>query len=190
MRKAINVLSCLLLALALLTACKSSKIAVKPLTTVTPSSLSSKIQLTVPYKGDEVRMGGSMKMETDRRIQFSIQLPIIRTEVARIDMTPDEMLIVDRMNKRFVRADKVQLATIFPKGNAFVRLQRLLLKAAQPRGKSTFEGKELGLSSFLNGTRLRLYDFSTNGITLTPSKLSSKYTEVEFNDLIKLLLNL
>ena len=52
-------------------------------------------------------VGGTMKMKTHERVQVSLLMPILRTEVARIEITPDEVLLVDRMNRRFVRATKV-----------------------------------------------------------------------------------
>jgi Domain of unknown function (DUF4292) len=177
------------LCVALLTGCKSARTIVAPAEPETPHYLSSKIQLTVPYKGDKVTMGGSMKMKSEERIQLSVQLPILRTEVARIEITPDEVLLLDRMNKRFVRAGKSELTPLLPKGSNFAKLEKLLFDASQPGGKSTFTGKELGVSS-LNDARLQLYDFSASEIELTPTEVSAKYTQVELNDLIKLLLTL
>ena len=54
-------------------------------------------------------VGGTMKMKSHERVQISLLMPIIRTEVARIEVTPSELLFVDRMNKRFVRATKNEL---------------------------------------------------------------------------------
>ncbi|WP_071147416.1 DUF4292 domain-containing protein [Bacteroides ihuae] len=189
MKRITKVLPFLFLCMALLTGCKSTRTIVAPAEPDMPRYLSSKIQLTVPYKGDKVTMGGYMKMKSDERIQLSVQLPIIRTEVARIEITPDEVLLLDRMNKRFVRAEKSELTPLLPKGSSFAKLEKLLFDAALPAGKSTFTGKELGISS-LNEARLQLYDFSASEIELAPTEVSAKYTQVELNDLIKLLLTL
>ena len=41
--------------------------------------------------------------EADKRgMQLSFLMPIIRTEVARMEVTPEEILLVDRMGKRYV----------------------------------------------------------------------------------------
>lgn len=47
-------------------------------------------------------VGGTMKMKSRERVQISLLMPILRTELARIEVTPTEVLFVDRMNKRFV----------------------------------------------------------------------------------------
>ena len=41
-------------------------------------------------------------------------MPILRTEIARIEIAPDKVLVVDRMNKRYVRATKDELKDILP----------------------------------------------------------------------------
>ncbi len=60
-----------------------------------------------------------MKMKTHERVQISLLMPILRTEVARIEVTPDEVLLVDRMNKRFVRATKAELKNVLSKNVEF-----------------------------------------------------------------------
>lgn len=104
----------LLLLMVVLAGCKSSKHLATSETktstkTQTSSYLASKLQLTIPSKKGSMSVGGTMKMKTHERVQISLLMPILRTEVARIEVTPDEVLLVDRMNKRFVRATKAEL---------------------------------------------------------------------------------
>ena len=104
----------LLLVVVVLAGCKSSKhLATSETKTSTkaPTSsyLASRLQLTIPGKKGSMSVGGTMKMKTHERVQISLLMPILRTEVARIEVTPDEVLLVDRMNKRFVRATKAEL---------------------------------------------------------------------------------
>ena len=77
-----------------------------------PSYLASRLQLTIPSKGGSMSVGGTMKMKSRERVQISLLMPILRTELARIEVTPTEVLFVDRMNKRFVRATKKELKEI------------------------------------------------------------------------------
>ena len=51
-------------------------------------------------------------MKGGERVQLSILMPILRTEIARLEITPDEILLVDRMNKRYVRASRSELNDI------------------------------------------------------------------------------
>ena len=109
----------LLLVVVVLAGCKSSKhLATSETKTSTkaPTSsyLASRLQLTIPGKKGSMSVG-TMKMKTHERVQISLLMPILRTEVARIEVTPDEVLLVDRMNKRFVRATKAELKNVLSK---------------------------------------------------------------------------
>ena len=49
--------------------------------------------------------------------------------------------------------------------------------------------EELGLHK-IEGGRIEFSDFSTRPLTLSPTQLSSKYTEVEWYELLHLLMSL
>ena len=49
-------------------------------------------------------MNGTMKLVSGERMQLSLLMPILRSEVARLEITPDDVLVVDRMGKRYVQA--------------------------------------------------------------------------------------
>ena len=118
----------LLLVVVVLAGCKSSKhLATSEKNVQVSSYLTSKLQLTIPGKRGKYVCWGTMKMKTHERVQISLLMPILRTEVARVEVTPDGVLLVDRMNKRFVRATKDELkghaaeeCRIFPSGEDIV----------------------------------------------------------------------
>ena len=171
----------LLLMVVLLAGCKTSKV-VKT-TPVEPAYLSSKLQLTVPNKN------GSMKMKSGERIQLSVLMPVFRSEVMRMEVTPDEVLLIDRMNKRYVRATRDELKGILPENADFDRLEKLLFKASLPGEKKELTGRELGIPS-LEKAKVRLSDFSTAEFELIPTEVSSRYTQVALEDLLKMLMKL
>ena len=172
--------------LVLLTGCKTTKRLVLP---EVPSYLSSKVELTIPNKGGTMTVGGTMKMKSRERVQISLLMPILRTEVARIEVTPDEMLIVDRMGKRYVRAKRDELTNILPKEVEFSRLEKILTDASLPNGKSELTGKELGIPS-LEIAKVQLYELSSKEFSMTPTELSSRYTQVPLEDFVKMLTGL
>ena len=80
-----------LLIAVVLAGCKSSKHLMTTVPEVTaPSYLASKLQLTIPSKNGSMSVGGTMKMKSHERVQISLLMPIIRTEVARIEVTRSE----------------------------------------------------------------------------------------------------
>ena len=167
----------LLLMVVLLAGCKTSKV-VKT-TPVEPAYLSSKLQLTVPNKNGSMTVSGSMKMKSGERIQLSVLMPVFRSEVMRMEVTPDEVLLIDRMNKRYVRATRDELKGILPENADFDRLEKLLFKASLPGEKKELTGRELGIPS-LEKAKVRLSDFSTAEFELIPTEVSSRYTQVAF----------
>lgn len=178
----------LLLVVVVLAGCKSSKRLATSETKVPVSSyLTSKLQLTIPNKkGGSMSVGGTMKMKTHERVQVSLLMPILRTEVARIEITPDEVLLVDRMNRRFVRATKEELKGMLPKNAEFSRLEKILMDASLPGGKTVLTGKDVGIPS-LEKAKVQLYEFSTKEFSMTPTELTAKYRQVPLEELVKML---
>lgn len=176
---------------ALLVGCKSAKYA-----TVTPPKkvevpsmpdfLSSKVELTVPSHDNTITIGGLMKMKSHECVQVSLLMPILRTEIVRIEVIPEQILIVDRMNKRYVRATKDEVKELVSKNVEFSELERLLFDASLPGGKSELTAKELGFSS-LGKAKVKLYDFSTREVQITPIDVSSRYTQVTLEELMNML---
>lgn len=185
--KALRLLS-LLFALAVgLAGCKTSR----PSGSLSGASacLSSKVQLTVPHKEATLTVNGTMKLKQNERMQLSFLMPILRTEVARMEVTPDEILLVDRMGKRYVRATRKELKHLLPKKADFAHLEKLLYAASKPNGKRSLTGKELGIPSLEKG-KILLSDFSDKPFTLAPTRLSSRYKEVELEELLEMLMDL
>ena len=175
----------LLLVVVVLAGCKSSKhLATSEKNVQVSSYLTSKLQLTIPgKKGGSMSVGGTMKMKTHERVQISL---LMRTEVARVEVTPDGVLLVDRMNKRFVRATKDELKGMLPKNAEFSRLEKILLDASLPGGKTELSGKDIGIPS-LEKAKVQLYEFSTKEFSMTPTELTSKYRQVPLEELVKML---
>ena len=178
------------LLIAVVLAGKSSKHLTTTVPEVTaPSYLASKLQLTIPSKNGSMSVGGTMKMKSHERVQISLLMPIIRTEVARIEVTPSELLFVDRMNKRFVRATKSELKEILSKNVEFSQLEKLLTDASRPGGKTELSGKDLGIPK-LEKAKVQLYEFSTKEVSITPTELTSRYRQVSLEELMKMLMTL
>ena len=161
---------------------RSKRLATSETKAPVSSYLTSKLQLTIPNKkGGSMSVGGTMKMKTHERVQVSLLMPILRTEVARIEITPDEVLLVDRMNRRFVRATKEELKGMLPKNAEFSRLEKILMDASLHGGKT-----DVGIPS-LEKAKVQLYEFSTKEFSMTPTELTAKYRQVPLEELVKML---
>lgn len=182
--RALRLLPVLLLALLVLAGCKTSRQGAS----LSPETgyLSSKVLLTVPYKEGTMTVNGSLKLKSGECLQLSFLMPILRSELARMEVMPDEVLVVDRMGKRYVRATRKELKRYLPRKADFSRLEKLLYAAAKPDGKRTLTGAELGIPS-LEKARIELSSFSDKPFSLTPTQLSGKYKEVALEELIDML---
>lgn len=64
-------------------------------------TFSSKLRLTARLNGKETSVNGSLKMKRDELIQLSVA-PILGIEVARIEITRDSVLVLDRINRQYL----------------------------------------------------------------------------------------
>ena len=170
-----------------LSGCKTSRRMTS--STGEPRYLSSKVQLTIPNKGGTVTVNGTMKLVSGERMQLSFLMPILRSEIARLEITPNDVLIVDRMGKRYVQEPRKELKDVLPKKADFAHLEKLLYAASKPNGKKVLTGKELGIPSLEKG-KIELSNFSDKPFALTPTQLSQKYKEVELEELLEMLMDL
>ncbi|KAA6328585.1 hypothetical protein EZS27_022536 [termite gut metagenome] len=187
MIKAIKIVFFLLLCAWLFGACRSSR-SVQSGDNM-PRFLSSKIQMTAPYRGDIITLSGTMKMISSECIQLSFLMPMFRSEIARINITPNEVLFVDRINRRYVRAAESDINALLTRKVNFGKIEKLLYNASRPGAKAVITAKDLNLKSS-DAVKLRLYDFSTAEIAITPTEISSRYKPIALDKLLKLILNL
>lgn len=188
--KAVGRILPLLLLLSLvvgLSGCKTSRKATSSLGE--SRYLSSKVQLTIPNKDGSITVNGTMKLVSGERMQLSFLMPIIRSEIARLEITPDDVLVIDRMGKRYVQASRKELKDILPKKADFAHLEKMLFDASKPGGKTSLTGKELGIPSLEKG-KIILSDFSNKELSLTPTQVSSRYAKVEWTELLEMLAKL
>lgn len=188
----------LLVAVVTLAGCKSSRSAGKgtatqpettPSETKTEEYLSSKMGLTIPYKDAVFTVDGTMKMKCGEMIQVSMLMPILRTEVARVQVTPGELLIVDRVNRRFVRAGNSELRHAVVSGFTYDKLEKILRMMARDGKSKSLSGGDLGLTK-LKKAKVELYDFSTDPVSISPIELSSRYKQVTLEEMLQLLTSL
>lgn len=180
----------LLMAMLTLAGCKSSRSAGKGSADIMHTEyLSSKLELTIPHKDAVFTVGGTMKLKRKEMIQFSLLMPILRTEVARVQVTPDELLIVDRMNRRFVRAGDSELRYAVVSGFTYDKLEKLLRRMARDGKSKSITGEDLGLAK-LKKAKVEFYDFSTDPVSISPIELSSRYKQVTLEKMLQLLTSL
>lgn len=186
-QKWINRLLLWLLAGVSLVGCKTHKVPtdIRP----TDQYLTSRLQLKIPHNETVFTVNGTLKMKSGEIIQVSLLMPVIRSEVARIETNPTDVLLIDRMGRRYVRATWDELKSRLPKNVDYRYLEEKLLQAARPGGNSKLSGSELGIRR-LAKAQVELYEFATNPVQITPTQVPSRYEQVSVDEILKLLLSL
>ena len=177
----------IILLAVLLVGCKSTKTIVQA-PDVTQQYLSSRLELTIPHGDATFTVNGTMKMKEGELVQLSLLMPLFRSEVARIEATPTYLLMVDRMNRRFVMATDYELRDYLP-SDSYERLEKMIKEAAKPDGKAILTGEELGIRQ-LAKAQIELYDFSDEPFNIEPTTLSTRYRQVTIEEMLQLLMSL
>lgn len=73
----------------------------------------------------DVSVPGSLHMRKDQMIRLQLFVPLIHTEVGRLEFTPDYVLVVDRLHKQYVKEDYNKLDFLRANGLDFYALQAL-----------------------------------------------------------------
>ncbi len=75
--------------------------------------------------GKDLSCDGKLSMRRDEIIRMQLLIPIIRTEIARVDFTPDYVLLVDRYHKEYIKASYKDVSFLADNGISFYSLQAL-----------------------------------------------------------------
>ncbi len=176
-----------LLMIILVTGCKTSKQSTSKTlveTKKTTQYIASKLQISIP--NTSMTVNGTMKMKTNDRIQLNVLMPILRTEMYRIEFTPNEVIVIDRGNKQYIKTSFTELSSLVSTKISFETVQKLLLEASKPDGKKELTTSDLGLP-YIKGAKVRLYDFTDKEFAIEPTTISDKYQQVTLNDFIDML---
>lgn len=73
----------------------------------------------------DITVPGSVHMRKDEVIRIQLFIPILGSEVGRLEFTPDYVLVIDRLHKEYIKADYNQLDFLKDNGLTFYSLQSL-----------------------------------------------------------------
>ncbi|WP_455674325.1 DUF4292 domain-containing protein [Phocaeicola sp.] len=106
-------------------------------------ALTAKIALAVDLNGKgPTKVSGTLRMKRDEVIQLSIT-PFLGIEVARAEISPDGVLVMDRMNKRYVQVSFAELKELAKADLDFHALQALFLNEIFLPGKKTLTARDV-----------------------------------------------
>ena len=87
-------------------------------------------------RGDKsITAPGALRMRRDKVIRIQVFIPLLGTEVGRIEFTPEGVLLIDRLHKEYMQADYRQLDFLRNNGLTFYSLQALFWNELTILGK-------------------------------------------------------
>ena len=102
-------------------------------TAQTAKFITSKVKFSVEYGQQDIALTGNLRMKRDDVIRLQL-MAFGFVEAARIEFTKDYVLIMDRINKQYLKAPYMQIDFLRNSGLNFYSLQALFWKAAASLG--------------------------------------------------------
>lgn len=106
-------------------------------------AVTAKMSLAVDLNGKgPTKVSGTLRMKRDEVIQLSLT-PFLGIEVARAEISPDGVLVMDRMNKRYVQVSFDELKNLAKADLDFHTLQALFLNEIFLPGKKVLTARDI-----------------------------------------------
>lgn len=128
---------------------------------VTAQNIVGKMSLTMKMGTKDITVPGSLHMRYGEVIRIQAFIPLLGSEVGRIEFTPDYVLVVDRMHKEYIKAAYNQVDFLKSNGLNFYALQALFWNQLFVPGTKSLSDAELA--------DFKVAD-ATSGKTITLSK--------------------
>lgn len=105
-------------------------------------ALTAKMSLSVDLEGKgATKVSGTLRIKKGEVIQMSIA-PLLGIEVARAEISPDGILVIDRMNKRYVEVSFAEVKALAKADLDFHTLQALFLNELFLPGKGDLTARD------------------------------------------------
>lgn len=144
----------------------------------TAKFITSKVKLSVEYGPQSIALTGNLRMKRDDVIRMQL-MAFGFVEAARIEFTKDYVLIMDRINKQYLKAPYMQVDFLRNSGLNFYSLQALFWNELFLPNSSTVQDEDLSrYSASLGGEDVV--------ISLEDGKMSYSWLATEKTGLIKM----
>ncbi len=115
----------------------------------------SKVRVRMMYGGQKVSMNGSISVITDSLMVLSVQ-PLLGIEMFRIEMTQAQIVVIDKMNRKYVRLTYTELSDMIGLPLTYSDLQAVFLNRMFVIGKEQAAFGQLPFTSTTTSQEHRL----------------------------------
>jgi hypothetical protein len=144
--------------------------------------ITAKIDFTIQAGDKDISVGGSLHMKKDDVIRIQLT-PLGLVEVGRIEFTKDYVLVIDRMNKEYIKADYNQIDFLRDNGLNFYSLQalfwnQLFLPGTDKVGEAQLKKYDVDINEVGNDIPVSLVQPNMK-FTWTANRLSGRISSAE-----------
>lgn len=152
---------------------------------VAGTNFTARVRVTVTQGDKNVTTNGALRMRYDEGIQITLVDPLLGVaEVGRLEISPDNILVIDRINRRYVSASYDEFAALQARNINFSTIQELFWREAQ---KSDALSYTLPAKTPIR-LDLKLSDKGSNSNWTPHTSVSDKYVKTDANRLFSSLL--
>ncbi len=137
--------------------------------------VSSKMKFTVEYGSQQITLSGNMKMKRNDVIRLQL-MALGFVEAARLEFTQDYVLIMDRINKQYLKAPYSDVDFLRKNGISFHTLQALFWNELFMPGQQTVEPAVFSKYSTVKGKEDVEINYEPENSKMAYSWLASEAT--------------
>ena len=144
------------------------------------TNFTSKVRVTITQEGKDVTTSGNLRMRYGDVIQLTLVDPLLGiAEIGRLELSPDKVLIIDRVNKRYADTNYEEFSALKSRNIDFNTIQEFFWQEAKKGDKFAYTipaKKDIKLD-------LRLSNKGSNANWDAHTAVSGKYTKTDANKL-------
>ena len=144
------------------------------------TNFTSKVRVTITQEGKDVTTSGNLRMRYGDVIQLTLVDPVLGiAEIGRIELSPNKVLIIDRVNKRYVDTTYEDFSALKSRDIDFNTIQEFFWQESKKGDTFAYTipaKKDIKLD-------LRLSNKGSNANWDAHTAVSGKYTKTDANKL-------
>ncbi len=150
------------------------------------TNLTANVKIKVTQANKDMSTTGTLRMRYGEVIQITLSDPILGiAELGRMELSPNNILVIDRINKRYVSTDYEEFKALKTNNISFENIQEIFWKEAQSSDRLSYTipaSKPIKLDLQISGR--------SNSSKWTPhSTVSSRYTRTDVNKLLSSMMS-
>lgn len=150
------------------------------------TNFTSKVRVTITQNDKSISTTGMLRMRYDDVIQITLVDPFLGiTEVGRIELSPDSVLIIDRINKRYVSTRYEEFDVLHKNNIDFQEVQEHFWREAQNANELSYSMPTKNPVKL----NLKLSDKGNASSWNAHTDVSSKYSKTDANKLFNSLMS-